>query len=1023
MEYLRMQISKGWEILDKAAKQGGSTQSVDLYLPRGNGNVKRSAALVPLSFCMSRYPDQLKPLDGLFGFSSKQEEYNGAKNSNLSKKHFDAMDIADIINRFYAYASQSLFFTKSITEIAAIRRTRDLKTSPVWFVTSSRETMSQGAQDVVATNLSLKVKGPHTDAVSEHWLVTRSQASKEGFPTHLQPLFPLHRLPTPTFGLAVHLSAKSTIRSSRLFATLPLPVSISLPVHVHATWILAQDRRSIRYDAPDAGNQRPLDTQYNEHILETAIAPLYIKTLALVLAHHPKVIRLFWPDKAPSGPSRIIATKLYTQIISTQEPVLLSAQKKPIAPSNAVIQLPTTPLAEKQSLVGIPLLLRGDRTLVEFQNAGQLKVFASHRVNLAKLFGHGVVVSSEISEAFAENLVKQNLNVVSLNPQGMRDLLAQHSEAIISADTKATTGDLYNWHKDLLKFLTLPTCPVRIEDLADLPLLPVVGREMVVSLNYTRSGGIWWRSQSENRALTNVLLQLDVISVDDLPGELQRTTTNDLLRILQLFEKLNLSPEEILRMVAPGDWAAFAAYLKAWFTPYHLADLLATDFQTLNKLPIFEGRQGTRLLSFVPASQVVMLPDSVPLETVAGYLPPGTTFATASPELNAILRKSQGKNRNLTLPNLFKRLRIPTHLTPDDETSFLSLVDLVATHHTGHYDSEIIPDGNRVLRRPSELFDHRVEVFSSAFESRPDLFVHPSFRNMIDRLVYLGVNREVTSQRLIECIRAVDHDAQEGQEVRARFTMFPSPHLKAVYPNIGEPTAANVVQHLVSLINHVAPNWHQSSIVLIDIRSVYTWLQNQNHAIKAQLRSLSKLPLWLNIDSVEDNWIWRSADELVFDITHDAGGHFVVRNFLDPDYRSLLLDVGAHEYQVASLPPQATSKTEIPHPEMMRSGWNELRRTGQLLDICFQVQGQEIQAHRGMLAAMVPHFKTAFGGSFRESIVMTEDTDLPVYPLPEDEAVSAFAVQCVVVLARAEASQVELLIEICRKTKKQNQWI
>ncbi|KIO16254.1 hypothetical protein M407DRAFT_191038 [Tulasnella calospora MUT 4182] len=170
---------------------------------------------------------------------------------------------------------------------------------------------------------------------------------------------------------------------------------------------------------------------------------------------------------------------------------------------------------------------------------------------------------------------------------------------------------------------------------------------------------------------------------------------------------------------------------------------------------------------------------------------------------------------------------------------------------------------------------------------------------------------------------------------------------------------------------------------------------------------------------------------------------------------------------------------------MMRSGWNELRRTGQLLDICFQVQGQEIQAHRGMLAAMVPHFKTAFEGSFRESIVMTEDTELPVYPLPEDEAASAFAVQCVVdyvytgkltrptfsdndeataalddlldlmelsnlwdmpeltnqavraiielgliqfdncddVLARAEASQIELLIEICRKTKKQNQWI
>lgn len=199
----------------------------------------------------------------------------------------------------------------------------------------------------------------------------------------------------------------------------------------------------------------------------------------------------------------------------------------------------------------------------------------------------------------------------------------------------------------------------------------------------------------------------------------------------------------------------------------------------------------------------------------------------------------------------------------------------------------------------------------------------------------------------------------------------------------------------MSLVNDVARNRPQSSVLLIDIRSVYTWLQNHKDTVRELLRSRSEQPLWLNIDSVQDFWTLRSADELVFDITHNAGGRFMVRNFLIP-YRSLLLEVGAHEYRVATLPPQAASTTDIPHPEMMRLGWNELRQTGQLLDICFKVQGQEIRAHRGMLAAMVPHFKTAFAGSFRESVVMTEDAELPVYPLPEDEAASAFAVQCVV---------------------------
>lgn len=176
---------------------------------------------------------------------------------------------------------------------------------------------------------------------------------------------------------------------------------------------------------------------------------------------------------------------------------------------------------------------------------------------------------------------------------------------------------------------------------------------------------------------------------------------------------------------------------------------------------------------------------------------------------------------------------------------------------------------------------------------------------------------------------------------------------------------------------------------------MYKWLKNNKDEVKDELDLLSEEPLWLNTDSVSDHWTWRTADQLVFDIAYDAGGRFVVRNFLIP-YRSLLLDAGAHEYKVASPPTHATPKKTTPHPEIVRSGWDELRQAGQLLDICFSVQGQEIPAHRGMLAAVVPHFKTAFGGSFRESVITAEDTKLPVYRLPEDEAASAFAVQSVV---------------------------
>ncbi|KAG8972491.1 hypothetical protein FRC05_009844 [Tulasnella sp. 425] len=1214
------------------------------FLPRDR-NARRSALLVPLSYCMSHHPDQLKSLEGLFGFSSKDGDYNGtlfrfplrtaaqAAKSKLSDKHFSTEDIREKIDHFYTYARQSLFFTKSLGEISALRRTSNHDRIPMWSVRSSREKISKGAQNrVLASKLSLHLKASNANEISEDWLVTKSEAAKDEFPANLWPLFPQYRLPTtPTFGLAMNLSTRSTARpSSRLFATLPLPVSTSLPVHIHATWILAQDRRSIRYDAPDAASQKPLDSRYNEYLLKNAIAPLYLKTLALGLVHYPRLVHNFWPGKTRDGPSRAVAAELYERVASTEEPILLSARNQPISPSKAIIhRSKKTPEAvqtilsklrisnyvpapcgdpsfweaggslrfdsakevskilrenatavkdlwpdtdpnftpkdimsileylekERETLDGIPLLLRGGRQLVEFQSSTHSKIFASHRKELSNLFGTSVIVSLVLSDAEALNLVKHNLNVRKLDLQGMRHLLEHHVNAIAPANVKFINNAERDWYSKLLQFLTSPECPVRLEGLDDLPLLPAVDRDLVVSLRYANNGGIWWRLPYEDSALTTILLQLDVTAVDVLPGRTQKVEMLDLARIVRLFGKLGLSSGQVLQRVNPEDWEAFVTYIKPWINGPYINALSTADLQTLMELPLFFGRQGMNNLPFVSASQVLMLPESVPLNVLARYLPPETVFAEYSPDLAAILRRGQ-HTRNLSVANLLDRLRLPNQLSQGEDASFSALLDLIASSHNGNY--QLIPDGNRFLRRPSELFDHRVELFSRAFEGRGELFVHPNFRYLIDRLVALGVQRDITSPILLRCIQTVDQDAIQGQDPiyrarwfwdyintappqlrqipfdtirrlrflprhtqrhpsdldfdryardlpnvvslddlcapgrdsvvwtqRAKFVTFLSAHLKAVYPDIGEPTVPDVLRHLIFLATRVAPNHHQSYIVLDDIQKVYEWLMSNAHHVKGRLQSLAKQPLWLNVDSAQDDWThaWRSADELVFGLAYDTGGRFVPRNLLLP-YRTLLLDAGAREYRVASLPTLKSSAKKSTHAEMIRSGWNELRETGQLLDICFKVQGQEIQAHRGMLAAMIPHFKTAFAGPFRESIVSADDTELPVYRLPEQEAESAFAVQSVIdyvytgtfsrptfsnldeanaaledlldlmalsnlwdiselangavqaivdlelirfdncddVLEHAEACQMTALITLCRKTKEQNQW-
>ncbi|KAG8947691.1 hypothetical protein FRC04_010535 [Tulasnella sp. 424] len=1213
------------------------------FLPRDR-NARRSAALVPLSLCMSRYPDQLKPLEGLFGFSSKDGDYNGtlfrfplrtaaqATKSKLLDKYFSAGDITRQINHFYAYARQSLFFTKSLDEISALCRTARHDSIPMWSVRSSRERISNDAQNqVLASKLSLVLKASDANEISEDWLITKSEGAMEEFPENLRPVFSRHRLPTaPTCGLALNLSAQSSIPNSRLFSTLPLTVSTSLPVHIHATWILAQDRRSIRYDAADAASHRPLDSRYNEYLLENAIVSLYLKTLALALLHCPRLVHQFWPRRTYDDLTRAVVTQIHKRIVSTQETILLSARNQPISPSKAIIHRSNkTPMvvqrvltklqisnyvpdpyfntsfweatgslrfdsakevsrilrdnatavkelwsdvnsnsssftptdvmsileyleSEGESLDGIPLLLRGDRQIVDFQSSGHRKIFASDRSELSDLFGSSTIVSLDLSDDEALSLVNPKLNVRQLDPQGMRDLLAHHTNPIAPASLKAINNADRDWYSKLLKFLTSPECPVQLEDLDDLPLLPAVNRDLVVSLRYANSGKIWWRYPYEDQVLSTILHQLDVTAVDILPEGFQRAEVPDLARILRLFGQLGLSSAQVLQKVTPEEWDAFVHWIKLWIHGPHIEKLSASDFQILMELPLFSGRQGMNHLPFVSGSQVLMLPESVPLNVLARYLPPETVFAEYSPDLAAILQKGHN-TKNLSFADLLNRLRLPNQLSQDEDASFSALLDLIAASHHGSYHNQLIPDGNRVLRCPSELFDHRIELFSMAFEGRGERFVHPSFCHLIDGLVGLGVQRDVTSQILLRCIEEVDHDAVQGPEPvyrarwfwdyintappqlrqipfdsirrlrflprhtqrhpsdpdfdgyarrfpnvvspndlcapghdlvvwtqRARFVAFPSPHLTAVYPLIGKPTMIDVLKHLVYLIADVSPNRPQSYILLDDIEKVYDWLMRN---AEGQLKSLAKHRLWLNVDSAQDEWTWCAADELVFGLAYDTGGCFMVRNFLLP-YRTLLLGAGAHEYRVASLPTLTSSATKTPHPEIISSGWNKLRKTGQLFDICFKVQGQEIPAHRGMLAATIPHFETAFAGSFRESIVSADDTELPVYRLPEEDTDSAFAIQSVIdyvytgtfsrptfsnpneadaaledlldlmslsklweileltneavqaivdlelirfdncdgVLKHAEACQMTPLITLCQRTKEQNQW-
>ncbi|KAG8994150.1 hypothetical protein FRB94_009076 [Tulasnella sp. JGI-2019a] len=328
------------------------------YLPRNRTGAHRTGVKIPLGLCIAKYPGHLKSLDGLFNFTMDLPYYAGtlfrlplrtpqqAKDSKLSASSFSVLDIAQLATKFYHLSAQSLFFSH-LHKISAYRRGTDAKLTVMWSVTAARKTPEATRSTTSIMKLSVQPEEPHRP-YKENWLIASEKKRLEDIPERLQPLISPHRLPPPTVAIALKLTspgdggASTEDGESRLFATLPLPIPISLPVHIHATWILSRDRRSLRFDAPDAHGEKPLDTQYNEFLLENLAAPLYISVIAVVASGYKTFYEACWPGDPTDVISRTLSVALYSQFVTTEENICVTATEDVIPPSQAIFHTSTS---------------------------------------------------------------------------------------------------------------------------------------------------------------------------------------------------------------------------------------------------------------------------------------------------------------------------------------------------------------------------------------------------------------------------------------------------------------------------------------------------------------------------------------------------------------------------------------------------------------------------------------------------------------------------------------------------------
>ncbi len=94
---------------------------------------------------------------------------------------------------------------------------------------------------------------------------------------------------------------------SRMFSTLPLPISSDLPVHVHATFLLSGDRQSLAIDEYGINAQ---EAGWNKYFLQEHLPKLYLSFLEDIGPQVGQRVFSFWPQE--ESPKRSCAEVLCT---------------------------------------------------------------------------------------------------------------------------------------------------------------------------------------------------------------------------------------------------------------------------------------------------------------------------------------------------------------------------------------------------------------------------------------------------------------------------------------------------------------------------------------------------------------------------------------------------------------------------------------------------------------------------------------------------------------------------------------
>ncbi|KAH7922298.1 hypothetical protein BV22DRAFT_1094899 [Leucogyrophana mollusca] len=318
-------------------------------LPQGRSTLK-----LPLAIMKSRFADDVKCLDSLFGFCIRDDFFNGtifwlplrspayARRSLMSKTAFNADQVLEIVLGDFKKQAPLHFLFTGVTRITTSHRASDGTRDECWSVDCCREKPFQEGRylhQIISESVSSMVNNRMANVVQAKWHIASYHLPRRKLPPQFCALVDKHRLRDP-IKVGVAASIGSDIQGGRLFSTLPLPIFTALSVHINGSFILAEDRRSIRFD--DDG-QLNAESQYNNWLLQDLIPPVYLLLLEVLLKQNSvKNWWKWWPGNPGRSsqsfvPKSLVNSFYEDHLVQTKRKVCLTLNSTTITPANALM--------------------------------------------------------------------------------------------------------------------------------------------------------------------------------------------------------------------------------------------------------------------------------------------------------------------------------------------------------------------------------------------------------------------------------------------------------------------------------------------------------------------------------------------------------------------------------------------------------------------------------------------------------------------------------------------------------------